>query len=67
MSEMGKAKMQLARRSAEGVTANTETEGNISDKNREWLQNRKQVVPKIKKVFKTVLELTYISAGRVLA
>lgn len=36
LSEMGEAKMQLARRSAEGVTANTETEGNISDKNREW-------------------------------
>lgn len=36
MSKMGEAKMQLARHSAEGVTANTETEGNISDKNREW-------------------------------
>lgn len=36
MSKMGEAKMQLARHSAEGVTANTETEGSISDKNREW-------------------------------
>lgn len=34
MSEMEEAKMQLARRSTEGVTANIETEGNISDKNR---------------------------------
>lgn len=33
MSEMEEAKMQLARCSAEGVTANTETEGSMSDKN----------------------------------
>jgi hypothetical protein len=45
MLEMEEAKMQLARHSAEGVTTNIETEGNISDKNRGRQLNRSKWYP----------------------